>query len=114
MATIEVLVKDPGKAPVIQKVENTLEAFQELIGGNIEAVTKKEMGLVMLVDEEGKIKGLPANFADYQLEDVIVGRAVFVGDAGDDFCDIPEHHKFAFTEILPVTDPWYWADRKEG
>ena len=113
MATIKVLVKDPGKAPVITEVENTLEAFQELIGGNIEAVTKKD-GLVMLVDEEGKIKGLPANFKDYRLEDMIVGRAIFVGDAGDDFCDIQEQHKFAFTEILPVTDPLYWADRKEG
>ena len=114
MATIKVLVKDPGKAPVITELENTLEGLQALIGGNIEAVSKKEMGLVMLVDEEGKIKGLPANFIDYRLEDMIVGRAIFVGDAGDDFCDIQEQHKFAFTEILPVTDPLYWADRKEG
>ncbi|MBR2677630.1 MAG: DUF3846 domain-containing protein [Solobacterium sp.] len=114
MATIEVLVKDPGKAPVIQKVENTLEALQELIGGNIETVTIPETNIVMLVDEEGRIKGLPANFEHYLLKQTIVGRAVFTGCKGCDFSDFPKKNRFEFMEVLPLLDPVHWGNRKEG
>ena len=111
MATIKVLVKDPGKAPVITEVENTLEGLQALIGGNIEAVTKKD-GLVMLVDEEGKLKRLPLNFMDYQLDDVIVGRAAFFGTDGDDFADVPEETAKAILEAMPAVDPELWGNRE--
>ena len=111
MAKIKALVKDPGKAPVITEVENTLEGLQALIGGNIEAVTKKD-GLVMLVDEEGKLKRLPLNFMDYQLDDVIVGRAAFLGTNGDDFADVPEETAKAILEALPVIDPELWGNRE--
>ncbi len=107
MAKIKALVKDPGKAPEIVEVDNSLKGLQELIGGYIEVVTKIPGQLVMLVDEEGKMKSLPVNFMDSQLDDFIVGRAVFLGEAGEEFTDVPEDIAQNMIETMPVYNPWW-------
>ncbi len=107
MAKIKALVKDPGKEPEIVEVENSLEGLQELVGGFIEVVTKIPGQLVMLVDEEGKMKSLPVNFMDYQLDDFIVGRAVFLGEDGEEFTDVPEDLAQDMIETMPVYTPWW-------
>lgn len=113
MAKIKALVKDPGKAPVIQKVENTLEALQELIGGNIECIQTGTLpGVLVLVDEEGKLKGLPQNFPLYErdvLVDQVVGRAVFVGTDREDFGDIPVIAAELIVKFMPIIKPEHWA-----
>lgn len=111
MAKIKVLVKDPGKKPELMEVENSLRELQKLIGGYIEAITKK--GVVMLVDEEGYQKNLPANFMDYQVDDFIVGRAVFIGTKGNNFTDVPEGIARNILEVMPEACPEFWDDRKE-
>ena len=110
MAKIKALVKDPGKAPEIMEVENTLEGLQELIGGFIEVVTKPNTPMVMLVDEEGKMKGLPMNFMDYQIDDFIVGRAVFLGVDREEFTDVPADLAEAIIKSLPAVDPVWWGN----
>ncbi len=110
MAKIKALVKDPGKTPEIMEVENTLEGLQELIGGYIEVVTKIPGQLVMLVDEEGKMKGLPVNFMDHQIDDFIVGRAAFLGEAGEEFTDVPEDIARDIIETMPTVDPDWWGN----
>lgn len=84
---IMVVVKEPGKRPeVILSFENTLEAFQEKVGGYIETVTVAT-DLCLIVDEEGVLKGKPFNCE--VLGQGLYGTIIAVGVKGDEFASIP-------------------------
>ncbi len=71
-------------------ISTRLENLQKLVGGYIEAVTLRP-GLVVLCDEEGKLKNYDSNMripCDY-LDDVFYGDIVVLGEAGGEFVDIP-------------------------
>lgn len=79
------LKKNPGEVWKVIEIENDLQALQEAVGGYIEAVTIAE-DCCILVDEEGRLKGLPYNttICGYDL----VGPALLVGVDGEDFTDV--------------------------
>ena len=86
--SIRVMVKEPFK-PVVEKVlPNTLQAFQESVGGYIEVVRHEEAQCLMVVNEEGKFSNLKFNFR-YN-GDFIMGTAVFVSDDLDEFGSLTE------------------------
>lgn len=85
--TISVLIKEPGKDAYRAEIDNTLESLQSEVGGHIEAVTIAD-GLVLICDEEGKLKNKPANFAF--CGDVFVGIVILAGADEDDFTSLPE------------------------
>ena len=75
---IEVLLKKPNRHPKKVTIENSLEAMQRLVGGNIEVVQLYDALLVC--NEEGKLKGLEPN--------VVIGDDTICGSffiAGDDY-----------------------------
>lgn len=84
---ISVLIKEPGKDAYRTEIDNTLESLQREVGGYIEAVTIAD-GLVLICDEEGKLKNKPANFAF--CGEVFVGTVLLVGTDGEDFASLPE------------------------
>lgn len=87
---MRVIYKKPGKAPEAIHIENTIEALQGAVGGYIEMVNLGDAAVI--VDEEGKLKGRPANFtitAPNGVAELICGAAVFCGFDGEDFCDVP-------------------------
>ena len=84
---MRVLKIEPGKAPVTIDIENTLEALQGQVDGYIETVTIAT-DAALIVDEEGKLKGKPFNFAFCGHR--LVGIVLAVGVDGDEFCDVPE------------------------
>ena len=86
---MRVVYKMPGEKPEVRDIGNELEDLQELVQGWIEHVTLKE-GLGLIINEEGKLHGMMPNFFLPRIEDMIVGPAVFVGEAGGDFTDIAE------------------------
>ena len=57
---IRVLKIEPGSAPETVTMPNTLEAFQEAVGGYIEALWLG-CGVCFICNEEGKLRGLPYN-----------------------------------------------------
>lgn len=76
---------DPGE---IREIENTLEAFQDLVGGYIETFTCST-DVTLVINEDGRILGLPVNrdFCGHRF----VGPMVFVGyDDDGEFVDLPE------------------------
>ncbi len=84
---INVLVKEPGcDLFERRKIPNTLEALQEIVGGYIELV-QPCVDLALIVNEEGKIKGMPYNFTF--LNEDLVGPVIAVGVDGEDFDDVP-------------------------
>lgn len=71
-------------------IQNELEALQAAVGGYIEAITL-DYGAVMIVDEEGRLKGNPLNDLASLIAGVgIVGAALIVGVDGEEFDDVPE------------------------
>lgn len=61
MPTMRVLCFTPGQArPTIRHIDADLASMQSAVGGYIETVTLKD-GLVIVCDEEGRLKGLPVN-----------------------------------------------------
>ena len=67
-------------------VPNKLEVLQELVGGYIETVTMT-MDSCIIVNEEGRILGMPHN-CNYLGIDVC-GPMLIVGTQGDEFTDVP-------------------------
>ena len=83
---ILVVIKRPGEqAQVEVGFPNTLEAFQQAVGGYIETVTLCE-DLVLVVNEEGLLQGLPYNCK--VCGKPFVGTIVAAGVAGDEFAGI--------------------------
>lgn len=84
------------------EIENTLEAFQEAVGGYIETVTLVPEKVVMIVNEEGRLRGLPWNLAASIVAGFgIVGTALVVGVDGEEFCDVPENVVQKIKKKLP-------------
>lgn len=75
---IKALYKEPGKALTQKYVPNTLDALQRTVGGYIEVVPLRP-DLVMIVNEEGKLRQMEANFRICLggWVDEIVGPALF-------------------------------------
>lgn len=73
------------------EIENTLEALQKEVGGYIETVTLVRGYAVMIVNEEGLLRGMPSNLtASSVAARKIVGPALVVGVDGDEFADVPK------------------------
>ena len=51
----------PGHEPVMADINNTLADLQQAVGGYIETVTLPRTGLVVIVNEEGRLLDLPEN-----------------------------------------------------
>lgn len=83
---ILVCIKNTGAEPYVDVVENTLETFQQLVGGYIESYTVASY-LTLLCNEEGLLEGLPYNATI--AGNPFVGTVVAVGVRGEDFCSIP-------------------------
>ena len=100
---IRVLVVKPNELPKEEIIKNTLKAKQEIVGGNIElAYLENDDSVVLICNEEGKIKELPAN-RDIGY-DIIVGNMIIAGDDSEtgEFVSLTdsqiEKYKFRFDE----------------
>jgi len=58
---INVLLVEPGKAPRQARVEDTLDAFEKIVGGPIEAGCYLPQRVMLICNGEGKNMGLPPN-----------------------------------------------------
>lgn len=58
---IRVLSVPVGKPPAIVEVDGTLECYQSLVGGWLEAILLPGTRLDLVCNEEGGLKGLPIN-----------------------------------------------------
>ena len=83
---ITVMVKNPGRPWYELRVRNNLTQLQELVGGRIEPVPVDEC-MLLLVNEEGKLRGMDPNF-EYEY-DILCGPVVAVGIMDDRFASCP-------------------------
>lgn len=89
-----VVLVEPNKEARIVKIDNTLKAMQETVGGYIEAVYPYDDNVAIVCNGEGKIAGLPLNRAlkdaDGKVYDVIAGTFFVAGLTGDNFGSLTE------------------------
>lgn len=82
--TITVLLVEPDKYPRTVTIADTLEAMQNLVGGDIEEYMPFEDDVAIICNEEGKINGMKPNRAVYsddekkKISDIIFGRFFLV------------------------------------
>lgn len=62
---ISVLLVEPNKYPKMIEIDDTLEAMQAVVGGDIEEYMPFEDEVAIICNEEGKVNGLPPNRAVY-------------------------------------------------
>lgn len=86
---ITVLLCQPGKTAEVIKIPNTLKSLQEQVCGYIECAYPSSDSIAIIMNEEGKINGLPLNRALYtedgQMYDIVAGPMLVVGLTEDDF-----------------------------
>ena len=80
---IKIVFQWPGKISSIATIPNTLEAMQKLVGGYIETVSLPN-GLILVMDEEGRLKGRQENVRCVQYG-TIVGTVFVTAADGDEF-----------------------------
>ena len=93
---MKVIIKSPGdQFGEEATIPNTLEALQEAVGGYIETVTLPEHNLVLICNEEGRIRNMPYNFTLRRMRGVVTiqnaifGTVIACGAEGDQLADIP-------------------------
>ena len=83
---IKVIIKRPeDEFERLVEVENELEVFQNIVGGYIETTGYKN--LVIICNEEGKLRGLQPNIVLGR--EMLVGPIIVCGASGDEFSDVP-------------------------
>lgn len=103
MGKIGVIIKEPGRVPRHVNISDTLENLQKTVGGYIETVALCS-DLVVICDEEGRIKGKPhcCNIGGVDF----CGTVILAGVDGDEFADIPLGYgdfKRLFPQLWGVT-----------
>lgn len=99
---MKVLLKKVGEAPKEVECENALSAFQKLVGGFIEHLKINET-LGVLVNEEGKLAGLPYNCTIFG--ERLMGDIVFIGYNGEEnFGDVQPGSEWVIKYI--TRDDW--------
>ena len=87
--TMTVLFVEPNKYPEVKEIGTDLESLQQAVGGNIEVTYPFEDNVGLVVNEEGKINGMPLNRAvrdeDGGVTDIVAGSFLVVGLTEDSF-----------------------------
>lgn len=87
--TMTVLLVEPNKYPEVKEIGTDLESLQQAVGGNIEVTYPFEDNVGLVVNEEGKINGMPLNRAvrdeDGGVTDIVAGSFLVVGLIEDSF-----------------------------
>ena len=82
---MKVVIKKAGQKPEVKEIKGELHEMQEIVGGHLEVIGIFD-GIFCVLNEEGKLIGLPANFA--LAYDVIVGDVFFCSVSGEDFASL--------------------------
>lgn len=78
---IKVLALLPMELPKEIELDNTLEAMQKFVDGNIECLTFYDSGseVILVCNDEGKLLGLPLNRPLWDGADVLAGPGFLAG-----------------------------------
>ena len=100
--TMTVLLVEPNQHPRPVEIGTELEDLQEAVGGYIEVVYPFDEPVGLVMNEEGKLDGLPLNRAlrddNGEIYDVVAGSFLVVGLTDEDFGSLTPDQMKAFEE----------------
>lgn len=101
---LEVLLVEPGQYPKMTTIEAKLSSMQELVGGNIQAVSYFDEPVMLICNEEGKINGSELNRAirddSGNMIDIIAGTFFICGVDEENFKSLPPEHRAKFEKMF--------------
>ena len=101
---IDVLVIEPGMEPELQKISSGLESLQSQVGGMIEAIYPFDDNVGLVMNEEGKLEGLPLNRGLFdengRLYDIIAGTFLVTGLTEDNFGSLTPEQIQKYSEFF--------------
>lgn len=100
MSKLSVVIVPVGAAPYQAVINDDLETIQSLVGGYFEVVSLGA-GLLILCDDEAKIKNKPGNRRINH--HIIAGQFIVVADGGEEFSSLSESQ--AQTVLKRFADP---------
>lgn len=99
---LRVLIIEPEKKPYVKEIGSDLESLQHEVDGDIEAFYPTEDAVAFIVNEEGKINGLPLNRAirndDGVIIDIAAGNLLITGLGESDFASLDEERIKKYSE----------------
>lgn len=101
--TIDVLVIEPEMEPELRKISTELEDLQAQVGGMIEVVYPFDDNVGLIMNEEGKLEGLPLNRGLFDengsLYDIIAGTFLVTGLTEDNFGSLTPEQIQKYSEL---------------
>lgn len=79
-------MKQPGKDPeIVTNFDNSLKGYRKAVDGYIEAIPLPGMEdqIDIVLNDEGKLRGLEPNIVIPEYSDIVVGTIVVVGITSD-------------------------------
>lgn len=115
--TISILLIQPGKYPKTVEIEDSLEAMQAVVGGDIEEYMPFEDEVAIICNEEGKVNGLPLNRAVYDSEHQMI--EIMAGDffichapfASEKFQSLPPDLAKKYSEMFRYPEQFVRTDK---
>lgn len=102
---IDILVVEPGKAPRPAKVEDTLEAFQRIVGGPIEAGCYLPQRVMLICNREGKhMRLMPNRENPTDSGDFIAGTFLLCSFEGERFASLTSAQRKEFEAYFALPD----------
>lgn len=101
---ITVVLLEPGKLARSAAIDASLESYQKIVGGMIEAFYPFEEPVCIVCNEEGKLDGLSLNRAVYadsnrrEMLDIIAGTCFICDCSGEDFGSLSPEQLHRYTE----------------
>lgn len=113
---ITVLLIEPEARPKEVTIDTGLKALQEAVGGYIEAVYPFDDPVALIVNEEGKLDGLPLNRAlrhkDGEVYDIMAGNILVVGLGDEDFTSLSPKMMAKYKEVFHQPEVFFQMGRK--
>lgn len=110
---IQVVLLEPGKLARPAAIDASLERYQKIVGGMIEAFYPFEEPVCIVCNEEGKLDGLPLNRAVYadpsrrEMLDIIAGPCFVCSCSGEDFGSLSPEQLHRYTEQFKYPEKFF-------
>ena len=102
---IDILVVEPGKPPRPDRVADTLETFQKIVGGPIEAGCYLPQRVMLICNGEGKNMGLMPNRENpTDSGDFIAGTFLLCSVEGEHFASLTAAQQKEFEAYFALPD----------
>ena len=101
---MKVLLVKPKKKPEVVEIEGSLESLQKMVGGYIEVTYPFDDPVGLIMNEEGKLLGLPSNRAlkdsNGRIYDIIAGDFLITGLTEENFGSLSDELIEKYTKFF--------------